>query len=162
MLYICVSDKQQLNYTTMTIRYANNFNKGEKYTDGVGQVWVYAPDYNQPDTSGYRFAYIMDVDATRIESAKFAQIFAESAQKAQEHKAKESIAYKMLASNVQRRLRKLGFKRVYTSKSGSTYYERDGYRVRISDHNVPMTEARFERVMSGTKGCANREIVISF
>lgn len=40
-----------------------------------------------------------------------------------------------------RELRKLGFKREYTS-GRSAYYSRGGFQVRISDHCVPMTAER--------------------
>ena len=40
-----------------------------------------------------------------------------------------------------RELRKLGFKREYTS-GRSAYYSRGGFQVRISDHDVPMTAER--------------------
>jgi hypothetical protein len=76
----------------------------------------------------------------------------------------ESTAKKaeMLMANVDRRLRKLGYKRIFKSAHGSFYYEHKATErvVRMSEHEVPLTEARLWERKNGGRKCADREIII--
>lgn len=56
---------------------------------------------------------------------------------------------------VYRHLRKMGFRRETRSGSGSAYYRLGDLTVRVSDHEVPETEARMESRMSGGWTWAN-------
>jgi len=76
--------------------------------------------------------------------------------------AKTSEQAEMLMSNVDRRLRKLGYKRIFKSAHGSFYYEHKVTErvVRMSEHEVPMTDKRLWERKNGGRKCADREILI--
>ena len=59
-------------------------------------------------------------------------------------------------------LRGAGCVREHTSSSGSNYYRHvaSGVRVRVSDHEVPLTEERRSNRAHGGRACADIEIVL--
>lgn len=145
----------------MKIRYSNNRNKGDRYTDVTGQVWQYTPELNE-DTPGRRCAFVRDEKESAVLMRQYEINAADSRKQLEETEARKREMYPILVRNLQRRVRKLGFKRVYKSKFGSTYYRKDDFVLRISDHYVPDTEERVHNRSVGGNTCCDREIVIQF
>lgn len=146
----------------MKIKYRNNFNKGESYTDGLRQEWNYRPELNQPDTPGKRFAYEMDA------STEFQGHSAEETARREAERFEDGLRRKekekWLRRNIYRRLRKMGFERDHKSDSGSVYYtglyKGEFVRMRVSNHEIPMTEQRMHERANGGFSCCDREIII--